>query len=313
MTLIETMVAMTIGLVLIGGAITIYVQSQANYRTADSLSQLQENVRFALDSMEPDIQLASFWGRNNQPETIDATGVQVGCAGATNAQATALALRLATAVESRDDGYDLACAGSNPRADSDVLIIRHASSRLADAPAAGRVQVESNFSRGRLFDDGNLPGLTDSEVRDVVVNAYYIGASTFDPAVPALRRLALVDGGAAGRLEDQEVIPGVENLQVQFGLDTTGDKQVNRYVDGNHPLAAPGAGTPILAVRLWLLVRSPTDETGQGFQDNAAYAPTDRDLGQIQPGVTEGYPANFRRVAVSKTVFLRNVGGLTGA
>ena len=96
-------------------------------------------------------------------------------------------------------------------------------------------------------------------------------------------------------------------------LDTTGDKQVNRYVDGNHPLAAPGAGTPILAVRLWLLVRSPTDETGQGFQDNAAYAPTDRDLGQIQPGVTEGYPANFRRVAVSKTVFLRNVGGLTGA
>lgn len=309
MTLIETMVAMTIGTILIGGAITIYIQSQANYRTADSLSQLQENVRFALDSLEPDIQLARFWGRNNMPNLIDTMGIQVGCTGATDLQATAFAMRLATPVEARDDGYDLDCAGSNPRGDSDVLVLRHASARIANTLAVGRVQVESNFTSGQLFDDALAPGLLDGEVRNVVVNAYYIGDSTFDASVPALRRLTLVDGGAQGRLEDQEVIPGVENLQVQFGLDTNADSQVDRYVDGDHPLADPAAGTQVIAVRLWLLVRSPTDETGQGFQDNRVYTPADADLAPIQPGITDGYPDNFRRLAISKTVFLRNSGG----
>jgi type IV pilus assembly protein PilW len=316
MTLIEMMVAMLIGTILIGGAITVYTQSQANYRTADSMARLQENVRFALDSLEPDIQLARFWGLTNEPGLIDATGPQVSCAGATNAQATdfAFALRQLTAVEARDDQYDLDCPGRNPRLNSDVLVVRHASPRQ-NALSVGQVQIESNISGGDLFDDGISPNRDPPrEIRDVVVNAYYIGESNFDPNLPALRRLSLVDGGAQGRLVDQEVIPGVENLQVQFGLDTDGDPNgnVDRYVDGDNPLAVPAAGNRIVAVRLWLLVRAETNETGQGFRDDRLYAPADANLAPIQPGVTAGYPDSFRRIAVSKTIFLRNSGVVGG-
>lgn len=311
MTLIESMVAMLIGTILIGGAITIYVQSQANFRTADSLARLQENVRFALDTLEPDLQLARYWGLNNAPGLIQVAGIQLGCAGATDLEATDFALRLRVPVEARDDQYDLACSGRNPRTNSDVLVVRHASANPTE-PRVGRVQVESNLSGGQLFDDAVAPELVDGEVRDVIVNAYYVGDATFDPALPALRRLTLVDGGTRGRFEDQEVITGIENLQVQLGLDTNADMQVDRYVDGDHPLAAPGGGGDVVAVRLWLLVRSELDETGVGFQDNQVYTPADADLAAIEPGATEGYPASFRRVAVSKTIFLRNSGGVDG-
>lgn len=311
MTLIETMVAMLVGTILIGGAITIYVQSQANYRTADSLARLQENVRFALDTMEPDIQLARYWGLINLPLHIQTGGVVVSCAGATNLQATDFAVQIVTAVEARDDTYDLDCSGRNPRPDSDVLVVRHAGARAVGADP-GQLQVESHINGGQFFDDGVPPGVPDSEVRDVVVNAYYVGESTFDANIPALRRLTLTDGGAQGRFEDQEVIPGIENLQVQFGLDTNNDQRVDRYVDGDNPLAAPGGGD-IVAVRLWILVRSEFDERGQGFEDNQVYLPADTDLAPIQPGVTDGYPETFRRLAVSKTVYLRNTAGAGGA
>lgn len=308
MTLVELMVSMLIGSILVAGAITVFVQSRANYRTADSIARLQDNMRFALDTLEPDIRLARFWGLINQPDRLQLpAGLQVSCAGADLATATDLAFgNLTSAVEARDDNYDLGCPGTQPRAGSDVLIVRHASARNT-APNAGQVQVESNPSSASLFDTDLAPGLdAPSEIRDVVVNAYYVGQSGFDPNLPALRRLSLVDGGAAGQLQDQEVIPGVENLQVQFGLDSNNDMAVDRYVDGDNPLALPAAGSRIMAVRLWLVVRSETSELGQGFSDNAVYLPPDADLAAIQPGVTPGFPAEFRRLAASKTIFLRN-------
>jgi len=313
MTLVEMMVAMLIGTILIGGAITIYIQSRSSYRTADSLARLQENMRFALDSLEPDIQLARYWGQMNLPIKINTAGIAVSCTGASDVEATAFALQLTAPVEARDDTFDLDCDGRNPRADSDVLVLRHASARTMNGQA-GQLQVESNINSALLFDDGIAPGLADGEIRDVIVNAYYIGESTFDANVPALRRLTLVAGGAQGRLEDQEVIPGVENLQVQFGLDTTDNERVDvgRYVDGDSPRAAPAAGNGIVAVRLWMMVRSEIDETGQGFSDVRSYTPADANLAPIQPGVTAGYPDSFRRVAISKTVFLRNSGGVDG-
>jgi len=307
MTLVELMVASVIGSILIAGAITVYVQSRANYRVADSVARLQDNLRFALDTLEPDIRLAGFWGLHNQAALIDAGAVTVSCPGGAAAQATALAIgRRAIAVEARDDAYDLACPGRSPRAGSDVLLLRHASDRRTP-PAAlgpGQVYAELSYTGGSLFDDGVPPAAAaPAEYREVVFHAYYVGDSSFEPGTPALRRLTLVDGGAQAALQDEELLPGVENLQVQFGLDSDGDGTVDRYVDGDHPLATPER---IQAVRLWLLLRAETSEAGLGFVDDRVYQPADADLAPIQPGADPAYPAAFRRAAVSKTILLHN-------
>ncbi|MGI9342342.1 MAG: PilW family protein, partial [Gammaproteobacteria bacterium] len=91
MTLIETMVAMTISSVLILGAITVYSNARANYRTAENLARLQESLRFATDTLDQDIRLAGYWGRTNQAENIidPAPAIVVMC-GANNVSAWAI-------------------------------------------------------------------------------------------------------------------------------------------------------------------------------------------------------------------------------
>jgi type IV pilus assembly protein PilW len=310
MTLVELMVAMAIGLFLVGGALFVYSQSKNTYRAGDSLARLQETARFAMDTLEPDVRLARYWGRNAKPGRITTPpGLTVTCDGT---DVTAWVLDLEAAVEARDDAYDLDCVSfrDDPRPDSDVLVVRHAepwSGGTPTLPDAGRVQVRTNLTGGEAFNDGNPPDLgSDASTHNVVMNAYYVSRqSSFDESQPSLRRLTLRADGTVG---EEEVIPGVENLQVQLGVDTDGDGDVDRYVDGDHPLVTPGAAgfdpdAQVAAVRIWMLVGTPADD--QAWVDERLYPTPDADLGGLPAGTAE-YPASNRRLEISKTIFLNN-------
>ena len=132
------------------------------------------------------------------------------------------------------------------------------------------------------------------------VHAYYVDRSSSVGDMPSLRRQTLVAGN---QIQDQEVIPGVENLQVQFGIDTDDDGTVDRYVDPDHAALTPGAAgfvptAEITAVRLWLLVRGELREPA--YENSATYTPLDGDLAPITPA------DSFRRMPLSTTIFLRN-------
>lgn len=299
MTLIELMVSMVIGIFLTWGAFEVYLQTKGNYRTAEIATRLQENARYALETLEPDLRLAGFWGLHSEPALIaPSTGISVRCDGA---DISAWALDLASAVAASDEAYDLPCAPfSEARSNSDVLIVRHASELLRE-PQEGQVQLQSSLALARLFNDGVVPEgfAAASETRDLQVHAYYIdNRSSFLEDSPSLRRLTLVNGGV---IEDQEMISGAENLQVQFGLDTNGDGVVERYVDPDDPAAG---NETIAAVRIWLLVRS-DEAPSAGFRDSRQYPTPDRDAPAITPGDVF-YPASFQRLEVTKTVQLRN-------
>ena len=62
------------------------------------------------------------------------------------------------------------------------------------------------------------------EVRDMVVQAYYISTdSDGRPGMPALRMKMLSSVGGAPDFIDQEILRGVEDLQIQFGVDPGDD------------------------------------------------------------------------------------------
>lgn len=297
MTLIEMMVSMTIGLFLTWGAFEVYVQSKGNYRSAEVMTRLQENTRFAVEMLEPDLRLAGFWGT----EIIEPAppGIAIGCDGA---DVGGWALNFAEPVAAVDDNYDLPCAANSvAREGSDVLVVRHASENVID-PASGGVKLQVTLQDAQAFTGAVPPdsaGL-ESQTRGVVVNAYYVDdASSFDDGLPSLRRQTLVNGAV---MEDQEIITGVENLQVQFGLDTNFDGTVDRYVDPDGMVA----DATIVAVRFWMLVRS-DDSPGAGFRDERVYQPLDADAAPIVPGADPLYPVEFQRLEVTKTVFLRNL------
>lgn len=61
-SLVELMIAMTIGLVLLGGIAYIFLGSQQTFRTQEDFSRIQENVRYALDQVGVDVRMAGYAG-----------------------------------------------------------------------------------------------------------------------------------------------------------------------------------------------------------------------------------------------------------
>ncbi|MDP2904120.1 MAG: PilW family protein [Methylovulum sp.] len=60
LTLIELMVAMLIGLFLIGGVVQIFISTKQTYRLQENLSRVQENGRFAMNFIGKDLRRADF-------------------------------------------------------------------------------------------------------------------------------------------------------------------------------------------------------------------------------------------------------------
>ena len=70
-TLIELLIALTIGAFLIGGILQLYVGSKKSYTTQQALTELQEVGRFSLNMMVRDIRLAGFMGCGNAATVIN--------------------------------------------------------------------------------------------------------------------------------------------------------------------------------------------------------------------------------------------------
>jgi type IV pilus assembly protein PilW len=65
LTLVEIMVALTLGLVLIAGLLQLFVGTRQSYRTQENLSRVQENGRYALEFISRAVRIAGYRSRNN--------------------------------------------------------------------------------------------------------------------------------------------------------------------------------------------------------------------------------------------------------
>ena len=326
MTLVELMVALAIGSFLIIGAVQIYNQSRQAFVINESIARVQETAQFTMDTLEADLRMVSNWGRNSRPQMVEGRSMSAAAMGGTAAPnplgiaappdcGADWSLNLRAVVDGENNGYTLACAaegGAGAMAMSDVLTVRRASTEPVP-PLDGQIQIQTTRVQGRLFVNGVVPdgfstdinpntGEPNSTTHNLIINTYYVANdSELIPGSPALRRKSLGVGVAGPIIIDEEIAPGVENLQVQFGIDVDGDNTVDRYinpgdgaVDPDDPAYVDGARA--LTARVWLVVRGTTREVG--IQDERDYEPGDADL---------GVPADeFRRMQVSKTILLRN-------
>jgi type IV pilus assembly protein PilW len=143
-----------------------------------------------------------------------------------------------------------------------------------------------------------------TEVFPMQTIVYYVRKSSSGTTTSLYRRI--FDGDHAGGLE-QELIEGVESLQVRYGIDTTApdaDGVVDKYVAAK---GTTGTATDsvtdwsrVVAVRMGLLIRSTT--------------PVASDVGALRAtgvvnGVTVTYPtsgAKFDRRVFTTTLAVRN-------
>jgi prepilin-type N-terminal cleavage/methylation domain-containing protein len=66
-TLIELLIALVISSVLIAGLYRMFVSQQASYATQEQVTDMQQNVRVAINQMIREIRMAGFGGKNNNP------------------------------------------------------------------------------------------------------------------------------------------------------------------------------------------------------------------------------------------------------
>lgn len=62
LSLIELLVAIALGGILMGGAISLFVNNRATYEITNDMARLQENARFALQMLSQDIRMAGYVG-----------------------------------------------------------------------------------------------------------------------------------------------------------------------------------------------------------------------------------------------------------
>jgi type IV pilus assembly protein PilW len=310
-TLVELMVALAIGSFLIIGAVQVYNQSRQAFVINESIARVQETAQFALDTIEADLRMASNWGRSSRGDSIEGRSLEGDAdplgllPAAAKTCGDSWALDLTRPVVGTNNAYTLPCAAANgAQPQSDTVTVRRATvdpQPLED----GRLQLQTTRVQGEVFLDDEVPAAFDpltSATHNLLVNSYYVSAnSALIAGVPTLRRHTLTVTAGAPDIQDQEVAPGVENLQLQFGVDVDRDNSIDRYVNPDDPILDPDAGAfipgaRVMTARIWLVVRSLDREIG--IVDDRDYEPGDVDLGVPDD--------DFRRLQVSKTILLRN-------
>ena len=352
LSLVELMVALALGSLLIGGALYMYQQGRGTFVVNEHAARIQDAARYVIAYVEPDVEMAGYYGATNLADTIrfvaggDPNNVlahardlrqrrvrpsdpaPVALAQVTHVCGLNFAVDVSRPIEGSNRGYAVG-AGADATAcgpiggaatDADTLTVRRVSTQRAAPPWGGRVQVLASRLTSRtshlMFTDSNPPGnLADPNVgvHDFVVRIYYVSRDSVGrPGFPALRVKSL---GPGTTFTDQEVMSGVEDFQVQFGIDD-GDLDQDGVVDPNEDLNDDGIFDTserivqyvdpddvdpmdqVVAVRFWVRVRA--DQPEPGFVDNRTY--TYADMRYTPPAGEQ----RFRRVLMSRTVMLRN-------
>lgn len=224
-TLIELLLALLLGAVLLAGTLQLFGGIMRSYRTLQTVIELEDRASFALRELATDARLAGYI-RSPAGDT-PALPAGARCAGR---DVGTWAGRFAIAVEAAGNGGGLPCpARGGPADNSDTLTIRHLDPYTLDPPWQA--------------------------------NVWYVDTRSSEADMPGLYRQTLMPDG---RVQNQEIMPGVEQLQVQLGIDSDGDHLIDTF-------ATPSAAVTgdVMALMLTLAVRTAVREptlAGDGYR-----------------------------------------------
>ena len=319
-SLVELMVAMVISLFLTLGLFSMFRMSSTNVNTTSHFNELQENGRIALSLMERDISQAGFLGDVTSGKMRfrvfnDASNViATDCVGAGEDNAsypTGASFRMVWGYESAVSPESFDCL-NNVDDNTDVLQIKRVRGQDPNAALAfnntNRHFVSTTGGEAFFF-RGNAAGVPAEVANgyrhwEYAHHIYYIRTQN---GIPNLRRRVLVNGNMDSSTgSEQQLVEGIENIRILYGIDTQGDSSAEAFVNAaNVPenvwdhapkLDCPNNTQKIVALRLFLLVRS--IEADRSFTNDSSYVLGDKNLAVFND--------NFRRKVVSTTIALDN-------
>ncbi len=290
-SIIELLVAVVLGLFLMAALVEVLLSGKQSYTAADQISRLQENGRISTHMIVTDLKRAGYMGGNSDIGSIlgseGSTAVTVNCPTGD----TSWGRMIEQPVFGLDDtnaGY--ACITNASYLRGDVLTVRLASPWVSGALNNNQIYLRTSLFEGKIFKGSDAASVANTvldqpqSIHDLLAYAYYVGNSGRSCAGQAVPSLFRVRVGATGQPVTDELLPGIEHFQVQYGVN-------GQYLDANNV----ADWTQVTTARIWLLVRSECAENG--FTDGRTYNLGDQ---VYTPG------DSFRRQLYSSVVMLRN-------
>lgn len=325
LSLVELMVSMALGLIILSAVLTLFFNTSAARSEVERTSRQIENGRYAIELLTTDLQLAGFYGEFDTAAVPVPAALPADPCSLVPADWEAwLALHL--------QGYDSAgftsvdCTLTNLKPGTDVLMVRRARTCLAgvdgcDGTVVGQPYIQTSlceseatsYKIGRegatAFDLKKKDCATTADKREYYARIYFVGADNgAGDAVPTLKRLELTAAGWT----TVPLVEGIEQFQVEYGLDGDGDGAPEVYVanPGDHPAGACTGACPVnnwmnvVTVRFHVLARNL--ENSPGYVDTKTYA-----LGADASGnpLTLSPGGAYRRHVYSSLVRVANAAG----
>lgn len=329
LSLVELMVSITVGLILLAGITALIVQQSGIRDELEKSSRQIENGRYAMQILNDDIRHAGFYGQyaslSAPPSTLP------------DPCATALAdldPAMTLPIQGYDSPATVpaplsACLpDANHVAGTDILVVRRADTiddiDLSTA-VAGQVYLQTTpMAYVMVIGPDPTPaipsaytlkkknGTTAEKLHKYFVHIYFLSpcnqpagggatctGSTDDNGrpIPTLKRLELGVAGGATAFGVVPLVEGIENFQLDYGIDATSDGSPDS--DAAAP-ASTADWANVMAVRVNLLARN-NDPTA-GHQDTKTYH-----LGMA--GAVGPFNDAYKRHAYSKLVRAINPSG----
>ncbi len=279
LTLVELMISILLGSLLSLAVANVYLESMRNYVTQEEMARIQDNGRFSLSLLNRELQLAGFYAGTPSIDALPPAAVSTDCVGSGR-----WALDISDPLDLVNNfvdsgamrtvnGVDLSCLnGAEIMLGTDILSIKRTagSYTVKNGVYQGESVAKTNrwylrlegYGQDRQWfyhRSGGFP-LTDiGPGRDVDYWEYYARifyirkfSESAEDGIPTLCVESLGGGSSLGSMATRCLIEGVEDMQIEFGVDSDFDGVPNQFTQV--PLKAD-IGNAVVA-RIYLLMRS---------------------------------------------------------
>lgn len=258
LSLIELMVALAIGLFLIGAVSIIYVNTATTSRSSVMETQMNEDASLALELLQQQVRLAGFSNVNASGARLFPGGAVIGCDGnpaATPGSTSAF-------VNTASTFALLGCKTGGALKRQDSFAVRYEATLLnSQSVTNAGVQLPANCANeGIAAWNALAEGAATATPITLADNRYYIDLDADGtPSLFCQGRTGAAFGNATA------LIPNIEDMQVQYAvtsLPTAGNPlphQVAGYAEAQDAVlgtATPANWSRVAALRVCLLARS---------------------------------------------------------
>ena len=325
-TLVEILVALAIELIILLGLTILLGRTSGNQQELERTIRQLESARFSLDTLSEDVMHAGYFSDFNPDTLLTPASYQTPnpCAIAPTAQGwdtSVSPILMPVPIQGIAAAAAIACLTSRQPGTEAVVVRRGETGPMIPMGAGrddnlyiqmARCPLDAQRIRAAAVPSANPEATFDlrrpdcttvnDALRRLSQRTYYISTCNdcdTNDGIPTLKRVEMIDGA----LRRTSIAEGVENLQVEYGLDIDDDGVPNTFAtlgSGAINGVAPNVWQNVVAVRLHLLIRN--TNTSAGYTDTRTYS--------LGPDVTIPAPADgFKRTLLTSTVRLRNVGG----